>query len=326
MESNFLTGISENSLKVNSKLSNMVWIPGGTFTMGSDHHYREEAPSHKVTVDGFWLDKYVVTNEDFKKFIDETNYKTVAERPLNPADYPGATLESLVPGSLVFFKPSGRVDLRNIGSWWEYVHWANWKKPQGPESSLEGKWNHPVVHVAWEDVEAYSNWCGKEIPTEAEWEFAARGGMEGKTYEWGDEEMPQGKMMANFWKGQFPWQNFKPHGYEGTSPAGAFPANNYGLHDMTGNVWEWTCDWYESKHQYDKTKACCIPVNPRGGSKEKSYDPSQPEIKIPRKVLKGGSHLCAQNYCYRYRPAARHAQMLDSGATHIGFRCIVRKK
>jgi len=302
----------------------MVWIPGGTFTMGSDNFYPEEAPAHQVTVDGFWIDKYPVTNEEFKKFVEETNYITVAERPLNPEDYPGVALEALVPGSLVFQKPKFKVNLDNYGNWWSYVPGANWKHPEGPTSNLNNRWNHPVTHVAWEDVEAYSKWIGKEIPTEAEWEFAARGGLDSKIYEWGDEQFPNSSMMANFWIGEFPWQHLNKTGYDGTSPVGSFPPNNYGLYDMTGNVWEWTNDWFEPKHAHNKTKACCIPLNPMGGLKEKSYDPHQPEIRIPRKVLKGGSHLCAMNYCYRYRPAARSPQMLDSASCHIGFRCIIR--
>jgi len=325
MNQNPLSDISKNIKKNNAPFPNMVWIPGGTFTMGSDNHYPEETPAHKVTVEGFWMDKYTVTNKDYKKFVDATRYRTVAERPLNPEDYPGATADTLVPGSLVFRKTASKVDLRNISNWWSYIPGACWKHPQGPQSSLEGRWDHPVLHVAWEDVETYAKWAGKQIPTEAEWEFAARGGLEGKIYEWGDQMMPDGKMMANFWIGEFPWQNLQFHGFEKTSPVGFFPPNGYGLYDMTGNVWEWTDDWYEAKHQHDKTKSCCIPVNPRGGNKDKSYDPRQPEIKITRKVLKGGSHLCAQNYCYRFRPAARHAQMIDSGASHIGFRCIVQK-
>lgn len=322
---NILPEITGTEIKT-APFQNMVWVPGGTFTMGSDKHYPEEGPVHQVTVNGFWMDKLTVTNRDYQKFVEATGYVTVAERPLNPDDYPGAAPEALVPGSLVFYKPNQKVDLRNIGNWWAYIPGACWKYPEGPGSSLEKRWDHPVVHVAWEDVEEYAKWAGKDLPTEAEWEFACRGGLEGRTYEWGDEMMPQGKMMANFWVGEFPWKNLSFHGFEKTSYVGAFPANGYGLHDMTGNVWEWTQDWFESKHQHDKKKACCIPVNPRGGKKENSYDLRQPQFRIPRKVLKGGSHLCAQNYCYRFRPAARHAQMLDSGASHIGFRCVVRNK
>ncbi|HEY8402210.1 MAG TPA: formylglycine-generating enzyme family protein [Cytophagaceae bacterium] len=325
MNTNSLLETSGKDINNPSSFPDMVWVPGGTFTMGSDLHYPEEGPAHKVNVNGFWMDKYPVTNRAFQKFVDATGYITVAERPLNPVDYPGASPEALVPGSLVFFNPGGRVDMRNIGNWWAYVPGACWKHPEGPASTIEARLDHPVVHVAWEDVEAYAKWKAKEIPTEAEWEYACRGGLEGKVYEWGDEMMPHGKMMANFWVGEFPWKNLSYHGFERTSYVGAFPPNGYGLHDMTGNVWEWTQDWFESNHIYDKKKACCIPANPRGGNIDRSYDPRQPQIRIPRKVLKGGSHLCAQNYCYRYRPAARHPQMIDSAASHIGFRCIIRK-
>lgn len=318
------TSIQTSDKKLNPPYKNMVWIPGGTFTMGSDKHYPEEAPAHKVTVNGFWMDQYNVTNENFKKFTDETGYITVAERPLNAEDYPGASLEVLVPGSLVFQKAAERVDLRYYANWWAYVPGANWRSPDGAGSSLSGRMKHPVVHVCWEDVVSYVNWCGKELPTEAEWEFAARGGLEGMEYAWGNEFKPDGKMMANSWQGEFPWQNTKEDGFEGLCHVGAFPPNGYGLYEMTGNAWEWTSDWFESKHQHDKMKTCCIPQNPKGGIAENSYDPHQPSIKIPRKVLKGGSHLCAPNYCYRYRPSARSPQMIDSGASHIGFRCIVR--
>lgn len=325
MNDHFLSDIEESNHKTSNPFPGMVWIPGGTFTMGSDLHYPEEAPTHKVTVDGFWMDQFTVTNHDFQKFVEETHYVTIAERPLDPNDYPSASPEALVPGSLVFKKTKGRVDMRNIANWWEYRQGANWRNPHGVGSSLEGRWDHPVVHVAWEDVEAYATWAGKELSSEAEWEFAARGGLEGKTYEWGDEHLPGGRTMANFWLGEFPWQSLKPPGLEETSPVGSYPPNGYGLYDMTGNVWEWTQDWYQTQHTHDKNKACCVPKNPRGGLKEGSFDPYQPDILIPRKVLKGGSCLCSANYCYRYRPAARSPQMIDSASMHIGFRCIVRK-
>jgi formylglycine-generating enzyme len=324
MENPQVKGLEEKDNILIPPFQTMVWIPGGTFTMGSHRHYPEEGPAHQVTVKGFWMDKFTVTNRDFKLFTESTGYVTFAERPLNPGDYPGAAPESLVPGSLVFIRPAHKVELRNIGNWWAYVPGACWKYPEGPGSSVDSKWDHPVVHVAWEDVEAYAKWKGKELPTEAEWEFACRGGLEGKIYEWGDDLLPEGRIMANFWTGEFPWKKIPVHIYKRTSPAGAFPPNAFGLHDMTGNVWEWTQDWYEPEHHHDAATACCIPVNPRGGQRENSFDSRQPEIMIPGKVLKGGSHLCAQNYCYRYRPAARHAQMIDSGTGHIGFRCIVR--
>jgi formylglycine-generating enzyme len=307
--------------------SGMAWVPAGTFRMGSDDFYPEESPVHEVSVDGFWIDRYEVTNEQFARFVEATDYKTLAERPLNPADYPGAPRENLVPGSMLFQKATGPVDLRNYVNWWAWMPGTNWRHPFGPESSLDGLAQHPVVHVAYEDAEAYARWAGKELPTEAEWEFAARGGLDGKKFAWGDEDFPNGKAMANSWQGQFPWQNLLQDGYEGTSPVGSFPPNGYGLYDMTGNVWEWTSDWFVPRHADEIVKgSCCGPaVNPRVISPDKSYDAAQAQFRIPRKVVKGGSHLCAPNYCLRYRPAARQPQMIDTSMNHIGFRCIVRQ-
>jgi formylglycine-generating enzyme required for sulfatase activity len=302
----------------------MAWIPGRTFLMGSDRHYPEEAPVHPVTVSGFWMDTYAVTNMQFQRFVEATKYVTIAERPLDPTDYPGATPESLVPGSLVFHQPRQQVSLRDWSQWWRYVHGAHWRRPEGPDSNLKGRGKHPVVHVAYADVEAYAAWAGKEIPTEAEWELAARGGLEGAEFCWGDELAPGGKSMANTWQGQFPSQNLVTDGFEGTSPVASFPPNAFGLFDMAGNVWEWTSDWYSTRHPEAKAKACCIPVNPRGGEREGSHDHHLRTTAIPRRVLKGGSHLCAPNYCYRYRPAARSPQQVDSGSCHIGFRLIAR--
>jgi formylglycine-generating enzyme required for sulfatase activity len=302
----------------------MVWIRGGTFLMGSEDFYPEEAPVHRVTVDGFWMDQHTVTNEEFARFVEETGHVTFAERPPRAEDYPGALPELLVPGSLVFQKPDHRVDLKNIGNWWAYVLGADWCHPEGPGSSLEGRERHPVVHVAYEDAKAYAAWAGKTLPTEAEWEYAARGGLDGAAYAWGNEFAPEGNMMANTWQGEFPWENRCSDGYEGTAPVGSFPPNPYGLCDMAGNVWQWTTDWYQPRHPEEARKACCVPVNPRGGKKEDSYDPAQPDIRIPRKVLKGGSHLCAPNYCLRYRPAARFPEPVDTSTSHVGFRCILR--
>jgi len=302
---------------------NMAWIPGGTFLMGSNDHYPEEAPAHYVTVGGFWMDKRTVTNEQFSRFVEATGYVTVAERPLNPEDYPGASPEMLAPGAVVFKKPRGRVDLRNHYNWWTYALGASWRHPLGPGSFLKkGLARYPVVQISYEDAEAYAKWAGKELPTEAEWEFAARGGLEGAIYPWGDEFAPKGKMMANTWQGEFPVENLVTDGYERTSPVGSFPPNGYGLFDMAGNVWEWTTDWYQDHGKI--ANACCASFNPKGGEKEASYDPRTPEIRIPRKVLKGGSYLCAPNYCLRYRPAARISQQTDTGTCHQGFRCIVR--
>jgi formylglycine-generating enzyme len=301
----------------------MVAIPGGTFLMGSNRHYPEEAPVHKVSVDAFWMDRHPVTNSDFRRFVQATGHVTVAERPPDPAAYPGAKPELLVAASVVFRKPRGPVDMRNHLNWWDYVPGADWRHPTGPGSSIEGLDDHPVVHVAFADVQAYALWAGKALPTEAEWELAARGGLDGKDYAWGDELAPGGRFMANTWQGEFPHQNLLSDGYETTSPVGAFPPNAYGLYDMIGNVWEWTDDWYTTYQT--AVKPCCgIPHNPHGGERAASVDPTVPEIPIPRKVMKGGSFLCAPNYCRRYRPAARMAQPIDTSTCHVGFRCIVR--
>jgi formylglycine-generating enzyme required for sulfatase activity len=300
----------------------MVWIPATTFAMGSDLHYREEAPVHTVHVDGFWMDACAVTNAEFRRFVEATGYVTSAERPANPDDYPGAKPELLAPSSVVFRKTSGPVDTSNPYNWWTYVPGADWRHPRGLESGIDRSWDHPVVHVAYEDVEAYARWAGKSLPTEAEWEAAARGGLDGAVYVWGDEFMPGGKPMANTWQGEFPWQNLLEDGYEWTAPVGSFPPNGYGLYDMAGNVWEWTTDWFQDHGEIQKT--CCTVRNPRGGERERSFDPRMPGVTIPRKVMKGGSHLCAPNYCQRYRPAARMAQPIDTSTCHLGFRCIVR--
>jgi formylglycine-generating enzyme len=305
--------------------TDMVWIPGGEFRMGSDRHYPEERPVHRVTVDGFWMDRHPVTNAEFERFVAATGHLTFAESPPDPADYPGALPEMLYAGSLVFVKPPGPVDRSRIGNWWQYMRGADWRHPRGPSNSLEGLERHPAVHVAYSDAEAYARWAGKELPTEAEWECAARGGLDGTTYAWGEEFMPEGRHMANTWQGEFPWQNRVEDGYEGTSPVGTFPANGYGLYDIIGNVWEWTTDWYSPSHPNEVLKSCCAPRNPRGGVEKDSYDPRQPEVRIPRKVIKGGSHLCAPNYCRRYRPAARFPEPIDTSACHLGFRCIVRQ-
>jgi formylglycine-generating enzyme required for sulfatase activity len=300
----------------------MVWIPGGTFRMGSDDFYPEEKPVHRVTVDGFWMDEHPVTNAGFRHFVETTGYVTVAERPPDPKEYPGVDPAVLVPGSLVFHRPPHRVSLRDLRAWWAYVPGASWRHPEGPGSTADDREAHPVVHVAYEDARAYADWTGKSLPTEAEWEFAARGGLDGEKYIWGNEFAPQGQMMANTWQGEFPWQNLKTDGYEGTSPVGSFPANGYGLYDMAGNVWEWTSDFFRPRHAEDPVKSCCTPHNPRAESYEQST--GLPDGHIPRKVVKGGSHLCAPNYCLRYRPAARQGEAVETSTCHIGFRCIVR--
>jgi formylglycine-generating enzyme required for sulfatase activity len=227
-------------------------------------------------------------------------------------------------GSLMFSPPKHAVSLRDFSQWWTFAKGADWRHPYGPKTNVDALDDHPVVHVAFNDALAYAKWAGKEMPTEAEWEFAARGGLEDTEFAWGNEFTPDGRHMANTWQGEFPRQNTNADGFERTSPVTAFPPNAYGLYDMIGNVWEWTADWYSPKHQADAAKACCIPENPRGGREADSYDPRTTNVKIPRKVIKGGSHLCAPNYCRRYRPAARHAEPVDTSTSHLGFRCIRR--
>ena len=303
----------------------MVWIAGGPFLMGSDKHYPEEMPAHRVHVSGFWIDRTPVTNREFRRFVEATGHVTFAEIAPDPNDYPGALPHMLQPGSLVFTPPGRPVDLRNFAEWWQFKFGANWRRPQGPRSSIAGLDDHPVVHVAYRDALAYAQWASKELPTEAEWEYAARGGLDGAEFAWGDEFTPGGKHQANTWQGEFPNHNLESDGYARTSPVRAFPRNGHGLYDMIGNTWEWTCDWYSTRHAgADPAHPCCAPSNPRGGPEDGSFDPCQPDIKIPRKVLKGGSHLCAPNYCRRYRPAARHAQPVDTSTSHVGFRCVRR--
>jgi formylglycine-generating enzyme len=295
----------------------MLWIAAGSFHMGSGEFYREEKPVHEVQIDGFWIDVSPVTHAQFAAFVEDTGYLTVAERDLDGNDYPGVNAADLAAGSLVFTPSPGPVPLNNPGNWWRFVKGANWRRPDGVTNT--SAYDHPVVQVAFEDVQAYAEWTGKALPSEAEWEYAAQGGQV-TTYPWGDELQPDGIAMANTWEGSFPWQNTGQHSQTRTSPVGSYPANNFGLYDMVGNVWEWTQDWWRGTH----ATGCCVPQNPRGGDMAESLDPDMPNINIPRKVLKGGSHLCAADYCLRYRPAARIPQMIDSGTTHIGFRCIRR--
>jgi sulfatase modifying factor 1 len=299
------------------------WIPAQTYAMGSDRHYREEGPVHQVALDGFWIEARQVTNAQFAEFISDTGYVTVAERPLDPAEFPGAPEENLQPGSMVFSRTAGPVNLRHINLWWRWTPGASWRQPEGSGSSTSEREDHPVVHVAYEDAEAYVNWAGRSLPTEAEWEAAARGGLQQMIFTWGDEPEPSDDRLANFWHGDFPWR--PDGGYGTTSPVGSFPPNVYGLYDMAGNVWDWTADWYADRHPAEVDRPCCIPRNPRGGDIASSYDPRQPQFRVPRKVIKGGSYLCADSYCMRYRPAARRPQMVDTGMSHIGFRCVVRE-
>ncbi len=299
-------------------------VPGGTYRMGSDHFYDEERPRRRVTVDPFRIDATPVTNRAFAAFVAATGYRTLAELPPDPADYPGMDPAYARPGSLVFQRSAGPVPLNDPGQWWAFVFGADWRHPTGPESDIAGIEDHPVVHVAWQDAEAYAEWAGKALPTEAEWEFAARGGLEDAEYAWGDRLEPDGAVLANYWRGRFPFANQRDDGGYRTTAVGRYPANGYGLVDMIGNVWEWTRDWYAEARALTSRRPCCAIPNPRGGTRHGSFDPAQPGVRIGRRVLKGGSHLCAADYCQRYRPAARHAQMIDSATSHIGFRCVVR--
>ncbi|HEY7013884.1 MAG TPA: formylglycine-generating enzyme family protein [Streptosporangiaceae bacterium] len=302
----------------------MVWVPGGSFLMGSEDFYPEERPVRRVEVDGFWMDEHLVTVAEFRRFVKATGYVTVAERPLDPAQYPDADPSLLHPGSAVFCETSGPVDLRDPAQWWRYVPGADWRHPGGPDSGLNGLDRHPVTHVAAEDADAYAAWAGKELPTEAEWEFAARGGLDGAVFTWGDDPMPRGRTMANTWQGEFPWQNLNWRRWRRTSPVKSFPANGFALYDMAGNAWEWTSDYFVTRPAEPAQHACCTPRNPRVTSAAASLVAGEPGAHIPRRVIKGGSHLCAPNYCLRYRPAARQGEAVDTSTSHLGFRCIVR--
>ncbi|MDH7972828.1 formylglycine-generating enzyme family protein [Sphingomonas sp. AR_OL41] len=308
----------------------MIHIPAGTFMMGSDNFYSEEAPPRRVSIDAFWIDETPVTNREFARFVEETEHVTNAEIAPGIEDYPGMLPGMDQAGSLVFRKTLGPVDLSEPHNWWHFEIGADWRHPLGPDSSLDALnlWDHPVVHVAWTDAQAYADWAGKALPTEAEHEYAARGGLGGKDYAWGDALAPNGVMMANYWQGLFPFANQCLDGWERTSPVKYYAANGYGLYDMIGNTWEWTADWWIDRLADGDPRrpkgSCCTVSNPRGGKLKDSYDPGQPHIRIGRKVLKGGSHLCAANYCQRYRPAARHPEMIDTSTTHIGFRCVAR--
>lgn len=292
----------------------MVWVPGGSFRMGSNKHYPEERPLRYAKVSGYWIDRHEVTNAQFARFVAATGYKTVAERGLDPKDYPDLPAEALVPGAMVFFAPPKNARIRmNMMEWWRYVPGANWRHPTGPGSSILGKDNHPVVQIAYADALAYAKWLGRSLPTEAEWEFAARGGLDEKEFAWGDEQNPDGQWMANSWQGFFPFEDEKSDGHHGTAPVGCYPANGYGLFDMTGNVWEWATDWYRAGHMFND-----------GDMDPKGPDAITTTVGGPVRVIKGGSWLCAPNFCLRYRPSARQPQEADLGASHIGFRTVLR--
>lgn len=292
--------------------SGMVWIPGGQFLMGADA-FPDARPVHPVSVKGFWMDEHEVTNAEFARFVAATGYKTVAERPLNPSDYPGVPADQLVPGSAVFTPPSHKVSLENPLQWWTYVKGASWQHPKGPSSTLKGHENEPVVHVCYDDALAYAQWAGKRLPTEAEWEFAAQGGRGNHTYYWGDNLKPAGKWVANIFQGSFPDQNAKEDGYAGVAPVKSFPANPYGLYDMDGNVWEWCQDFYRPDAYMHTTKN-----NPQGPSD--SYDPDEPGA--VKRVQRGGSFLCSDEYCIRYKAGSRGKGEVSSGSNNLGFRCV----
>jgi formylglycine-generating enzyme len=295
-------------------ISDGVWDAGPLeeeLAIQAERNYPEEAPVHRVSVDGFWLDQTPVTNRQFRAFVRATGYVTVAEKRPDPRDYPGALPHMLNAGSLVFTPPERPVDLRHWGEWWTFLKGANWRHPYGPRSSIHGLDNHPVVHVAYADALAYALWSGKDLPTEAEWEFAARGGLDGADFAWGDEFVPGGRHVANTWQGQFPSENLMQDGFARTSPVKAFPPNGYGLYDMIGNVWEWTSDFYSAKRPAETSKTCCIPKNPRGGAEDQSYDPCEPGTRIPRRVLKGG------NGCYSATTAPLHWPTLPPPSTYV---------
>jgi formylglycine-generating enzyme required for sulfatase activity len=295
----------------------MVCIPGGDFLMGSEDFYPEERPVHRRTVPGLWVDHHPVTNAEFRRFVKEAGHLTTAEIAPDASAYPDASDDQLVPGSLVFTPPNRPVPLHDYRLWWSWVPGAQWRHPEGPGSTLHGRERHPVVHVSHADAAAYAAWAGKDLPTEAEWEYAARGGLDGATYAWGDSATVRGRFMANTWHGEFPYDNLRPDGYERTSPVGSFPPNAYGLVDVCGNVWEWTTSGFTPDHgplsrpADEPDPPCCGPA-------------AGPRPSEARLVIKGGSHLCAPNYCLRYRPAARQSQTSDTSTSHLGFRCVLR--
>ncbi len=321
---------AERSVPSATAAAEMVWIPGGTFELGSTDPdaSRHESPVHPVKVDGFWMDVTEVTNAQFNEFVEATGYVTVAERPIDwdelkqqlPPGTPKPPDEVLQPGALVFTPPDHAVGLGDYSQWWSWTIGANWRHPYGPGSSIEGMENYPVVHIAYEDAQAYAEWAGKRLPTEAEWEFAARGGAENSAFAWGDELRPDGAFLANFFQGSFPHNNTAEDGYARIAPVKQYPPNGYGLYDMIGNVWEWTTDWYRPDTYAQRTANTPLnnPVGPAS-----SFDPQDP--RVPKRVTKGGSFLCSNEYCSNYRPSARMATAFDSGQEHLGFRCVKDK-
>jgi len=297
----------------------MRTIDAGEAYLGSDKHYPDEGPERLVQVDSFEVDPHVVTNQRFAEFVEDTGYVTVAERPLDPSMYPGAAVEDLVPGGLVFTMTPGPVNLGDYRNWWRWIPGASWRTPTGPDSDLADHEDHPVVQVSFEDAETFCSWAGGRLPSEAEWEYAARGGLERAEFTWGNHDPQETEPVANTWQGPFPYKNTEVDGWTRTSPVGSFPPNGYGLFDMAGNVWEWTADWYGEHAATDSDHGCCAPDR-SPSAKDASLDPGTPQTPIPRKVIKGGSHLCTPQYCFRYRPAARQPQMIDTATSHLGFR------
>ena len=311
----------------------MVWIPGGEFVMGTDDEsaWNTEKPAHRVRVSGFWMDETEVTNDQFAAFVKATGYKTLAERPVDweelkkqvPPGTPKPAPEMLLPGSLVFTPPDHPVPLDDIGGWWSWTTGANWRHPEGPKSSIEGRGKHPVVHICWDDAMAYAKWAGKRLPTEAEWECAARGGLAGKRFPWGDDEPTDAKPRCNIWNGAFPWKNTLSDKYLRTAPVKSFPPNAYGLYDMAGNVWEWCSDLYRAD-EYDRLMALhkgALLVDPPGP--RDSWDPDEAIDSTTKHVIRGGSFLCHKSYCESYRPSARRGQTPDTSMSHLGFRCVM---
>ena len=308
-----LQSVANNSIKNKTNSTDgMVWVAAGEFSMGTTD-YPDAQPVHNVSIKGFWMDEHEVTNAQFEAFVKATNYVTIAERPLNPADYPGVPVENLVPGSAVFSAPTDKVSLGNIQQWWKYVPEANWKHPSGPESTIVGFENNPVVQISYPDAKAYADWAGKRLPTEAEWEFAARAGREHTKYYWGQELKPNGKWVANIFQGTFPNNNTAEDGFVGAAPVQSFPENPYGIYDLEGNVWEWCSDLYDIHYYKNSTN-----VNPKGPLE--SHDPEEPGVE--KHVQRGGSYLCSDEYCIRYVAGSRGKGETTSACNHLGFRCV----